>query len=176
MCCTKLPPQAEVLGVGRWDSGHTSKLNSTGALQGIWNNTGLTDPTKWPIKKNLGSKKIPNPTTVSPLDQGTDKKGEGVRLACTMSWRWNCGSVFSPLVRRKLNYWEDQTSLWQEQRPLTTSKKQIEGNCQMLICVSAKKVCMRIWPCVCKTWARTLVKTPAACPHLSIQPAKWRGY
>lgn len=61
----------------------TSKLNGIGALRGLRDNTGLTDPTKWPIMsqwRNLGSKKIPNPTTVIPLDQWTRKhthKGGG---------------------------------------------------------------------------------------------------
>lgn len=79
-CCTKPPPQAE--------RGDASKLNGIGALRGLRDNTGLTDPTKWPIMsqwRNLGSKKIPNPTAVIPLDQWTHKhthgEGEGVRLA-----------------------------------------------------------------------------------------------
>lgn len=81
----------------------TSKLNGIRALWGLRDNTGLTDPTKWPIMsqwRNLGSKKIPNPTTVVPLDQWTHKhthgEGEGVRLALVLckESRWN-GGFFS---------------------------------------------------------------------------------
>lgn len=41
------------------EGGDTSKLNGIGALWGLRDNTGLTDPTKWPIMsqwRNLGSK------------------------------------------------------------------------------------------------------------------------
>lgn len=82
----------------------TSKLNGTGALRGLRDNTGLTDPTKWPIMsqwRNLGRKKIPNPTTVIPLEQWTHKhthwgEGEGIRLALELckDLRWN-GGFFS---------------------------------------------------------------------------------
>lgn len=115
-------------GVRRWDNGDPSKLNGTGALQGICNNTGLTDPTKWPIKsqrRNLESKKIPNPTTVIHLDRGTHKKGEGVQLSRTKSWGWNCGFVFSHLKRKKLNYSKHHYHK-SKQVNKTTSKKQIK--------------------------------------------------
>ncbi len=82
--------------------GDTSKLNGTGAPSGLQDNTGLTDPTKWLIMsqwRNLGSKKIPNPTQVIPLDQWTQKhthregKEEGVRWALGLckELRWNGG-------------------------------------------------------------------------------------
>lgn len=54
--------------------GVTSKLNGIRVLRGLRDNMRLTDPTKWSIMslwRNFGSKKIPNPTTVIPLDQWT---------------------------------------------------------------------------------------------------------
>lgn len=70
---------------------------------------GLTDPTKWAImsqRRNLGSKRPQNPTTVIPLDQWTHKhthgEGEGVRLALGQckELRWN-GGVFFLLTSKK---------------------------------------------------------------------------
>lgn len=56
--------------------GGVSRLNGIRALSGLQDNAGLTDPTKWAIMpqwRNLGSKKIPNPYPVIPLDQWTHK-------------------------------------------------------------------------------------------------------
>lgn len=80
-------------------------LNGIGALRGLRDNAGLTDPTKWTIMsqwRNLGSKKDPksyhchSPGSVDTQTHTLAEEGEGVRLAlglCKES-RWN-GGVFS---------------------------------------------------------------------------------
>lgn len=138
-CCTKLPPQAE--------GGDTSMLNGIGALRGLRDNAGLTDPTKWTIMsqwRNLGSKKDPksyhchSPGSVDTQTHTLAEEGEG-------------GTVgFRAVQRVEVEWWllllttkKKEEAEWlqrsnpvkgshcgESKRPLTTSREQTEGGRQ----------------------------------------------
>lgn len=124
----------------RRGGGDTSNLNGIRALWGLRDNTGLTDPTKWPIMsqwRKLGSKKIPNPTTVIPLDQWTHKHTHGEGGGGAVGFRVEVEWWFLLLTTRKEEAeWLQRSNpvkgshCGESKWPLTTSKEQTEGSRQ----------------------------------------------
>lgn len=114
----KLPPQADGGGDGGWlmGGGDTSKLHGIGALRGLRDNTGLTDPTKWPIMsqwRNLGSKNQILPLSLPWISGHTNTRtGEGEAVAYRAVQRVEAQMVVSSLDQSKRgepNSRKDQT-------------------------------------------------------------------